>query len=121
MKIAVALQNGELAQHFGEAEQFAVFTATATTFEGPEMRTPHHAEGHQHEGGRHNGHNVILETLMGCHCVITSGMGHRVAEALELAGIEPVVSAEPGTPEELARKHSKGQLRRGQYHRCCHS
>lgn len=117
MKIAVALQNGQLAQHFGEAEQFAVFTATSSTFEGPELRTPHHDA----EGGRHNGHNAILESLMGCHSVITSGMGHRVAEALEQAGIEPVVSAEMGTPEELARKHSKGQLRRGQYHRCCHS
>ena len=116
MKIAVALQNGELAQHFGAAEQFAVFTATATAFSGPEIRTPLRAE-----GGQHNGHNAVLETLMGCHCVITSGMGHRVAEALELASIEPVVAAEPGTPEELARKHSKGQLRRGHYHRCCHS
>lgn len=115
MKIAVALQNKELAAHFGAVEEFAIFTATNSSFAGPEFRVPHHGEGEPH-----NGHNAILETLMGCHCVITAGMGHRVAEALELSGIEPVVAAERGTPEELARKHARGQLRRGHYHRCCH-
>jgi len=117
MKIAVALQNGRLAEHFGQSEQFAVFTATPSSFEGPEFRTPNK----QDDGGFHDAHTSIVETLMDCQCVITSGMGHRVAEALKLAGIEPVVAAEPGTPEELAKKLSKDQLKRGHYHRCCHS
>ena len=44
MKIAVAIENGHLAEHFGHAEQFAVFTATATTWAGPEYCIPSRLE-----------------------------------------------------------------------------
>jgi predicted Fe-Mo cluster-binding NifX family protein len=115
MKIAVALNNGKLAGHFSSVETFAIYNATADSFEGPVMRAPNGA------GREHRPYADVAEALMGCHAVIAGGMGHRIAEEISLSGIEPVISAEDDEPAELARKYAKGQLRRGQFHRCCHS
>jgi predicted Fe-Mo cluster-binding NifX family protein len=133
IKIAVALCGDTLAEHFGRTERFAIFTCPDAGAEAPTTRVSedrsaaphahsHHEEGSHGSGGEaHPGHHeAIVKTLEGCQAVIAGGMGHRVAIELTRAGIEPVVAAEPGTPEELVRKLLRGELRRGAIHRCCH-
>ena len=117
MKIAVAIQNDQLGGHFAETEHFAVFTTTSSSCEVPEYRTPVRKVAEED----HHSHVDILEVLQGCDVVIAFGMGHRVANDLASAGIEPVISAETGNPAELVEKFTRGTLQRGVVHRCCHS
>lgn len=133
IKIAVALCGENLAAHFGRAERFATFLFPDECPGGFRDRegkadaivpAPHLSHEHgriaEHDHGHGSHHSAIVRALEGCRAVIAGGMGHRVAAALAQAGIEPVVAAENGAPEVLARRLIEGKLCRGKIHRCCH-
>ena len=127
--IAIALHNGKLANHFGRTEVFAVFDLSANHCFTPMYRVRghlsqhrlEHAEDDSHDHHTHGeGHQTVLKILHGCDTVISGGMGHRIAEALRTSGIEPVVTRESGSPEELCQKYLQGTLEQGEVHSCCH-
>lgn len=122
MKIAVALHNEKLAQHFSEAEVFAVFHVSEGVCGAPVYRIRDHAmespDDSDHQS--HGDHEGIVKILNGCNAVIVGGMGHRAALALQQNGIEPVISAEMDEPQALVQKLATGTLSIGSFHRCCH-
>ncbi len=126
MKIAVALYENMLAEHFGRTEKFAIFTCAdpasgqVSACVSKDCSAAPHDEAGGHGEGNHGPHAMLMDALEGCHAVISGSMGHRIAADLLGAGIEPVVAAERGTPEELVRKFIRGELQRGEIHRCCH-
>jgi len=107
MKIAIPTAEGVLCAHFGHCQQFAVLDVdpaqkkvTAT-----ELLTPP-----PHEPG------VLPAWLskMGCNVIIAGGMGGRALEMFKHNGIEVVIGAPAGKPEELVMAHLNGKLQTGQ-------
>ena len=91
-RIAVAVDQGRLALHFGRTDAFAVFTDNGTpcpravyrvrTADPPGMAHPH---------GEH--HNEVAALLGDCGTLICGGIGHHAAEILEQQNIRVVVAA----------------------------
>jgi len=98
MNIAIASNDRvEIASHFGQTRGFVIFDVQdekiikkmyrKNTFTG-------HArglEGHNHDVDRHG---PILEALKDCQVVISMGMGRRIYNDLNQAGIEVFITRE---------------------------
>jgi predicted Fe-Mo cluster-binding NifX family protein len=106
MKIAVPVSNGTLYPHFGHCRQFAVLDADpeTKTINSAEMLTPP-----PHEPG------VLPAWLseVGCSVIIAGGMGGRALEMFRRNGIEVVIGAPEGKPEEIVLGYLNGNLRTG--------
>jgi len=103
MKIAIPIVDGALSAHFGRCEQFAIVEADSESKKiiKSEMLTPP-----AHEPG-------VLPTWlsqMGCNTIITSGMGGRAIGMFRQSGIEVVIGASNGKPEEIVMAYLKGEL-----------
>ena len=119
-RIAVAVDQGRLALHFGRTDAFAVFTDNGTpcpravyrvrTADPPGMAHPH---------GEH--HNEVAALLGDCGTLICGGIGHHAAEILKQRNIRVVVAAVDASPEEIYQRFRKGTLPEGEVHRCCHA
>jgi len=107
MKIAIPTASGALCMHFGHCEQFAMVEAdeSAKTISGVEFLTPP-----PHEPG------VLPRWLgeQGANVIIAGGMGQRAQNLFTQNGIEVVVGAPAGTPEEVAAAYLSGTLEAGQ-------
>jgi len=106
MRIAVPVENGRLALHFGHCRQFAFVDDADGTEGGLSVRL---AEPPPHEPG-------VLPTWLrgeGVQVVLAGGMGRRALELLEQAGIEVIIGAPLETPEELASRYLRGDLQSG--------
>jgi predicted Fe-Mo cluster-binding NifX family protein len=113
-RIAIALQGGKFARHFGQAETFAIYHISGSgVCGGPVFRVRSgtcrdHGCGCREGGGAHHS---ILAVLEGCEIVLCGGIGRPVAEALRARGIAPLVTDAEGEPEEICRAYLAGELR----------
>ncbi len=98
MKVAIASDDGKIiSSHFGRTKGFAIYG-----IEGTVIKTQAYLEntftGHARglEGADHgiDRHGPILEALKDCQVVISHGMGRRIYDDLESAGIEVFVTDE---------------------------
>ena len=106
MRIAIPTIDGALCQHFGHCRQFAVVEVNPETrlISESRMLTPP-----QHEPG------VLPAWLsqMGCDLIIAGGMGGRAIELFRQSGVEVVIGATPGKPEEIVLAYVNGTLDSG--------
>jgi len=93
--------------HFGHCQQFAIVEADedAKTLARTEYLTPP-----PHEPG------VLPKWLaeQGASVIIASGMGMRAQQLFAQSGIDVLVGAPAGDPEELATAYLAGKLESGQ-------
>ena len=106
MKIAIPTVDGLLCPHFGHCQQFAVLDIDPETksVTASEMLTPP-----PHEPG------VLPDWLsqMGCNVIIAGGMGGRAVDMFQQSGIEVVMGAPNGKPEEIVTAYMKNELTTG--------
>ncbi len=106
MKIAVPVAEGRLCMHFGHCETFAIVEVDEANREvaGVSSHTPP-----PHEPG------VLPKWLseQGVNLVIAGGMGQRAQALFMNAGVDVVVGAPAGEPEELVRAYLSGTLESG--------
>lgn len=107
MKIAIPTAEGKLCMHFGHCEQFALLDVDAAGKQvtGKTMVTPP-----PHEPG------VLPKWLheQGANVILAGGMGQRAQGLFQENGIQVVVGAPSGTPEELAGQYLAGTLVAGE-------
>jgi len=106
MKFAVPTAAGQLCMHFGHCEQFAIIEAdtaskkiTKTNFITPPPHEPGLLPRWLHE--------------QGVQAIIAGGMGQRAQGLFAQNGIEVIVGADGGTPEELVKAYLNGTLETG--------
>jgi predicted Fe-Mo cluster-binding NifX family protein len=106
MKIAIPTADGVLCPHFGHCQQFAVLDVDPETksVNRTEMLTPP-----AHEPG------VLPAWLsqMGCNIIIAGGMGGRAVDMFRQSGVEVVMGAPNGKPEEIVAAYLKKELTTG--------
>jgi predicted Fe-Mo cluster-binding NifX family protein len=100
MKIAVVTDDGTtLAQHFGRARYYQVWTVEDGSVTGTELRdraaTLRHGNGHEpnheHEHGTHD-HSAMVAQITDVELVLAGGMGFRARQAMDEAGITVVAT-----------------------------
>jgi len=107
VKIAIPVSGGSVSAHFGHCEKFAFVEVDPErkTIMGTEWLTPPpHAPG------------VLPGWLaeQGANVIITGGMGSRAQALFTESGIETVLGASQGTPEQLAEQYLAGGLQAGE-------
>jgi len=106
MKIAIPLANGRLCLHFGHCEQFAIVEVDPSTQKilGKESFVPP-----PHEPG------VLPQWLheQGANVIIAGGMGQRAQQLFAQNGIEVIVGASCGDPDEVVSAYLAGTLEAG--------
>ena len=107
MQIAIPLAAGQLCMHFGHCEQFALVDVDEAARKPRQVKllTPP-----PHEPG------LLPRWLheQGTNMVIAGGMGQRAQQLFAQSGIQVLVGAPVGTPEELVRAYLDGSLKPGQ-------
>jgi ATP-binding protein involved in chromosome partitioning len=106
MRIAIPLAAGRLCAHFGHCQQFALVDVDGAdrNIQGTTLLTPPpHAPG------------LLPRWLheQGADVVIAGGMGQRAQQLFAQNGIQVVVGAIAGTPEELVSAYLNGRLETG--------
>jgi ATP-binding protein involved in chromosome partitioning len=107
MRIAIPLAVGRLCMHFGHCEQFALVDVDGEDHHvrGTTLITPPpHAPG------------VLPHWLQeqGANMVIAGGIGQRAQQLFAQSGMQVLVGAPAGTPEELVAAYLDGSLKPGQ-------
>jgi ATP-binding protein involved in chromosome partitioning len=106
MKFAIPLTNGQLCEHFGHCEQFALIEADTASkqIRGTKLLTPP-----PHEPG------VLPQWLhqQGAEVVIAGGMGQRAQQIFTQNGIKVVVGVPGDVPTTLVSAYLDGQLEVG--------
>ena len=106
MRIAIPVAMNRLSPHFGHAESFALINVDKNKGEIGEARfltAPDHQPG-------------LLPAWLkqeGADLVIAGGMGMRAKDIFKQNGIEVVVGAGGGTPEEIVKAYLAGKLETG--------
>lgn len=104
MRYAIPVADGRMCLHFGHCEEFVFIDAKDGAITHVERKTPpSHAPG------------VIPAWAAQEHAqvIIAGGMGARAQGLFQQYGIEVVVGAPAGQPEELVLKHMSGMLETG--------
>ena len=106
MKIAIPTINGVLCQHFGHCQQFAIIEVNPETksINKTELLIPP-----PHEPG------VLPSWLhqLGCNIIIAGGMGGRAVGIFQQNGIEVVMGAPNGKPEDIVMAYLANELPTG--------
>lgn len=103
MKIAVPLQQGRFSEHFGGAEEFALYTVDQsykTISDRMNQSPPEHGRGIYPMWLRDRGATVVL----------AGGMGPRAAGILAQHGIEVVLGVRGDDPDALVLSYLQGTL-----------
>ncbi len=106
MRIAIPVAQGQLCQHFGHCEEFAIVDVNSQEkcISGIHRETPPaHAPG-------------VLPEWLGqqkVNVVIAGGMGSRAQSLFAENGIQVVIGAAAGTPEEVVNAYLSGTLQTG--------
>jgi predicted Fe-Mo cluster-binding NifX family protein len=103
MKIAIPLHQGKFSQHFGGAEEFALYTVDDATRAVTERRRdtpPEHGRGIYPMWLRQQGADVVL----------AGGMGPRAVDIFTQHGIDVVLGVEGEDPEIVVRGYLDGTL-----------
>lgn len=106
MRVAVPLAQGKLSLHFGHCDEFAIFEIDGDSKEilkRSDQKPPGHAPG------------VLPQWLngVGVNTIIACGMGQRAQQLFEQNGIEVVIGAQKGEPEELVSAYLQDKLKTG--------
>lgn len=112
MRIAIPVEDGRLAQHFGHAGQFALVDVdpdSKTVLSIAEHPAPPHEPGRLPAWLREQGAEVV----------IAGGMGPRAVALLEAGSIEVISGAPSLDPRTLAAQYLEGALAAGP-NRCDH-
>ena len=113
MNMAIASDDGvNIASHFGRTRGFIIFTIQGeriteqfyrnNTFTG-------HARGLSGQGHEIDKHGPILDALKDCKVVISNGMGRRIYNDLQDAGVEVFITDEVNA-KVAAERYIKNQL-----------
>jgi predicted Fe-Mo cluster-binding NifX family protein len=106
MRIAIPLTEGQLSQHFGHCQQFAIIDIddSSKSISNREDFTPP-----PHEPG------ILPKWLggMGVNVIIAGGMGQRAQQLFAQKQIEVVVGAPADSPEELVLAYLNKMLQAG--------
>jgi len=107
VKIAVPIENGQLCNHFGHCENFAIVDVDLTKKaigKREDIPAPPHEPGLLPGWLQERGVNTI----------IAGGMGSRALGLFEEKGIQVIVGAAPADPETIIRNYLDGILTTGQ-------
>jgi len=104
MRIAIPLAQGKLSLHFGHCDQFAIFEIDDNKKEvlkRTDQKPPGHAPG------------VLPQWLngVGVNVIIACGMGQRAQQLFAKNGIQVVIGAPSGEPEELVSAYLQDALK----------
>ncbi len=107
MKIAVPVANGRLCLHFGHCSQFVIHEVDAVakrTLRREYLTPPAHEPG------------VLPRWLheQGVSAVIAGGMGQRAQQLFAENGVEVIVGAPEGDPDEIVAAYLAGSLKAGE-------
>jgi len=113
MKVAVASDDGKtIASHLGRVRGFIVYEIGRAQV----RRRKYHENAFTGHAGRLSGaghgpdrHGPILEALRGCRAVIAHGMGRRIHDDLQAAGIEAYIVDETD-PDAALGNYLRGAL-----------
>jgi ATP-binding protein involved in chromosome partitioning len=107
MRIAIPLAQGNLSMHFGHCDQFAIFEIDNNN---KQIISRNDETLPAYEPG------VLPNWLqgMGVNIIIGSGMGQRAQQLFVQTGIQVVVGAHAGMPEELISDYLQGKLQTGE-------
>jgi len=103
MRVAIAVEAGQVASHFGRCERYLVADVVDGT-----IRTPEEVANPGHQPG-------VLPAMLhglGVECVVAGGMGPRAQEMFQQYGIATIVGV-TGDPHEALLKLASGTLRGG--------
>jgi Mrp family chromosome partitioning ATPase/predicted Fe-Mo cluster-binding NifX family protein len=106
MRIAVPLFQAKLSMHFGHCDQFAVFEIDDNS---KQIISRNDETPPAHEPG------VLPKWLhgMGVNVIIAGGMGQRAQQLFVQNGIQVIVGAQAGSPEELISDYLQDKLQTG--------
>jgi predicted Fe-Mo cluster-binding NifX family protein len=104
--IAIPITGGRLCAHFGHSEWFALLevdTASGQILSSRQLDPPVHQPG------------VLPRWLndQGVNLVIVGGIGRRAQSIFAEQGIEIIVGAPAGSPEDIVRSYLDGNLQLG--------
>lgn len=100
MKIAVASENGSVAQHFGHCEAFMIFDAEqGQMVQSKSVTNPGHKPGFLP--------NFLYD--QGVNVIISGGMGGGAVNLFNQKGVEVILGA-TGDTEEVAKRYLAGKL-----------
>ncbi len=103
VKVAVPIEKGRLAPHFGAADHFAIFEVDD---EGPRIMAQVTLTPPTHEKGAYP--RFLRD--QGVQVVLAGAMGARAVQMLESLGIEVRTGVPGEAPETLVQLHLKGEL-----------
>ena len=105
-KIAIPTNGGRLSTHFGHCEKFAIVEADK---DKSEIVGTKYIDPPKHEPG------ALPKWLreQGVGLVIAAGMGNRAQQMFAKFGVESMVGAPEGTPEEIVKSYLAGGLETG--------
>ena len=107
MRIAVPVVDGKLSMHFGHCARFALIDVDTQT---KEILSREFVDAPEHEPG-------LLPVWLkehGADLVIACGMGQRAQQLFRDHGIDVVVGASSGEPDEVVRSYLEGSLEFGE-------
>lgn len=103
MRIAIPVTGGQLSQHFGHCEKFALVDVdpdSRSVTSSAELAAPEHQPGLLPRWLREQGVNLV----------IAGGMGERAQALFSAASIEVLTGAPDGTPAALVDDYLAGKL-----------
>lgn len=113
MKVAIASDDRmTISQHFGRTLGFEIFVIEDGKIIDQIYRKNDytgHARGMEGMSHQVDRHAPILEALQDCNAVIANGMGRRIYEDLQNAGIETFIVEEYNT-EQAVRRYIENKL-----------
>lgn len=107
MRIAIPLQDGQLATHFGHCQEFALFDVSGSGESVPDPETvsaPPHQPGLLPKWLEEHGADVI----------IAGGMGRRAQSLFAQNGIEAVVGVTNSDPKAIVSQYMEDNLSAGE-------
>jgi ATP-binding protein involved in chromosome partitioning len=109
-KVAIPIVQDSLSSHFGQCEKFIIYTIEDGKIVKEETATPPiHTQG---------SHPNFLNQI-GCHVIITGGMGWKAQQMMQQFGIQSIVGVSPQSPKKIIEAYLAGTLQAGQ-NRCEH-
>jgi ATP-binding protein involved in chromosome partitioning len=107
MRIAIPLDQGKVAEHFGHCEQFAIIDAEKQNLNNLNIQK---TEPPPHEPGK------LPEWLRqhGAKLIISGGMGSRAQNLFKKHGIDVIIGATDQTPQDLVKQYFQGKLSSGE-------
>lgn len=119
-KIAIATDDKiNISMHLGRCKYFAIYTIAPNeivnreyldnTFTHPH-KSPDDCKDENAPGMADHSHEELLEALSECHVVLSGGIGQRLIDDLNQAGIRGYVVADEGGIEDIVQKYLEGEL-----------